>query len=247
MSIEMDMFLILKKAQMWKEQIEQEKEFFGSKFAQFTKFMESYYPSDNDILESYLIQLFGEVKEGSDRFGVDLGDYFIKVARSAVGIELNKREANIIFNVFPKVYNRCPNFKWIMVEKAEDFTESSTQKFFPEVAKEGLYLDEYFDALDEGLMEINEEDNRGERIYKEENNRQIEKIKRIEPQHNLKRFLEFFHSYPQASSDLGNENLGIVIRDGEEIPVLIDAGLHGDLVPASTRGVKKQIRERVGK
>ena len=257
MSIELDMWLLLKKAKYdedeevdyweqedrrmkemerkeemeepWDEEKEQEKEYFGDDFNKIVKLMEHNDLHENQIKNIGHYQSLPS-KSGSWRTAIFLSDDFvIKLAHNKHGRILNQRESELSPNIFPKVYKYYPDFRWIVVEQAK--SPRRIHQYFPELGD--LYLEDYFRLINLTNPPMYE--------YQE-----WKKAKNIKPGPHLKKFIDFFNFYPQASIDFGDKNLGIVNRNGEDVPVMVDSGLHGDLVPGNW-SVKEEMKDRLEK
>ena len=263
MSIELDMWLLLKKAEQidqdellqeefekkqfemdYEKDIEQEelgetgkeiqeKKYFGDQFDYITKRVEEVKDYDEiyDIVWDYCSFY------GSFRQGLKIDDLFLKIATDKEGRMMNERESSLDPDIYPKVYKVSPSYKWILVESAREFTNEDYFKFFPELKRFNVDLENYLDGLD--II-----DHYGYAVP-ERKQELISKIKSITPRANLQKFIDFFKSNPLASSDVGERNLGVVMRsygpnqDDIETPVLIDAGLHSDM---GFRGSKRGVR-----
>jgi len=269
--IELNMWLLLKQAdaqEEWNEQEEQEKEYFGGGFDQFKKEMEEITITNNIYtVLSVMDECFRgqHILRGAFRCGVKLDMYFLKVALKPNGIIMNQREANLPENIFPKVYNYAPDYSWLMTEEAKPFEYEDRIKFFPEL--KNYTLSNYFKNYDNKFKKIvpNYENFKkkyeGRNIREEilrrwyeadcnfanEDNKEMQEMQNIKPGPYLKRLIDFYNLYPQASVDFKDDNLGVVIRGGEKHPVMIDAGLHTDLypnVPSSKQEYKKKLKKR---
>jgi len=153
MSIELDMWLLLKQAdaqEEWNEQEEQEKEYFGSSFDQFKQFMKDFDMSKEEAENGAIYKKMRElwpnkhIAVGGYRMGFLLDDsYFLKVAKDQSGIVMSQRETQLNPNIFPKVYNYAPDYSWILTEVAEPFNYSYEKILVPELVEIDKTIEEY--------------------------------------------------------------------------------------------------------
>lgn len=240
MSIELDMFLLLKQAENFKyqkeldEEIEDvEKKYFGSIFEKVLQILEGNSLENNVDLERILLKYNIKFSSGSWRIGVFLEDDFVmKISLGSAGKKMNQRESNLLLDIYPKVYKHNPDYTWIIVEFAEDVNADFLDEFFPEINNLGLVR--YFDFMDMPYTEAKYYD----LLY------MWHEVHNVVPGPHLQRFVDFLKTYPQATYDMVLHNLGVVMRNGKEFPVLRDAGIHGD-INSRAGGVRRKFRQKV--
>jgi len=223
MSIELDMWILLKNAgetheEKYKEEIINEeeiarKEDSGLSLEEYADSIknnpEATVEEINELLDlsnTFYGRVLTIVEEGFFRVVYDLGDRVLKVMKFGNN-ELNEYEAdNKLIRDFPdlipKVLQRSSDYSWIVQEKVEELDENEWFKLF------------HFEDEDEFVRTLK---------------MMIEAFKIGRPlkgfPRTMTRMALYCAKYNVRPLELREENLGYTIRDGKKHPVLFDAGI----------------------